>query len=100
MRSNLTPKLVTRRKIGAAFGAALALSLGGCLGYDGEIQHGYVVDQQTLARFPFWRSRVFGELMWDRFIAESTSTLGTSWYPTANCAISGEKLTPEGFLPP
>ena len=50
MRSNLTPKLVSRRRIGAAFGAAMALSLGGCLGYDGELQHGYVVDQQTLAQ--------------------------------------------------
>jgi outer membrane protein assembly factor BamE (lipoprotein component of BamABCDE complex) len=27
---------------------ALALSLGGCLGYDGTVQHGYVLDQRAL----------------------------------------------------
>src|SRR6476619_7156078 len=27
---------------------ALALGLGGCLGYDGTVQHGYVLDQRTL----------------------------------------------------
>ena len=27
---------------------ALALSLGGCLGYDGDIQHGYVIDEHAL----------------------------------------------------
>jgi outer membrane protein assembly factor BamE (lipoprotein component of BamABCDE complex) len=27
---------------------AVALSLGGCLGYDGDIQHGYVLDEHAL----------------------------------------------------
>jgi outer membrane protein assembly factor BamE (lipoprotein component of BamABCDE complex) len=28
--------------------SALALSLGGCLGYDGNIQHGYILDEHAL----------------------------------------------------
>ena len=34
--------------LGLAFGAALAL--GGCLGYDGDFDRGYQVDQETLAQ--------------------------------------------------
>ena len=30
--------------------SALALGLGGCLGYDGEVQRGYVVDSYTLGQ--------------------------------------------------
>ena len=42
-----------RRLAGSAGGkiivaGALALSLGGCLGYDGDIQHGYVLDEHAL----------------------------------------------------
>lgn len=79
MRSNLTPKLVTRRKIGAAFGAALALSLGGCLGYDGEIQHGYVVDQQTLAQV---KSGTSAESVLQIMGTPSTTSTvgGDAWY--------------------
>ena len=33
-------------RIAGAF--ALALGLGGCLGYDGTVQHGYVLDQRAL----------------------------------------------------
>lgn len=79
MRSNLTPKLVTRRKIGAAFGAALALSLGGCLGYDGEIQHGYVVDQQTLAQV---KSGTAAESVLQIMGTPSTTSTvgGDAWY--------------------
>ena len=33
-----------------ASGLGLALALGGCLGYDGDIQHGYVVDERALAQ--------------------------------------------------
>lgn len=50
MRFNLSSMLLSRRVLGAAFATTLAASLGGCLGYDGEIQHGYVVDNQTLAQ--------------------------------------------------
>jgi outer membrane protein assembly factor BamE (lipoprotein component of BamABCDE complex) len=33
-----------------AMAAALALSLGGCLGYDGDVQHGYVIDEAALGQ--------------------------------------------------
>jgi len=36
------------RPLRMAGALALALSLGGCLGYDGTIQHGYVLDSATL----------------------------------------------------
>jgi len=50
MRSRLTRSPLSRRLIGSAFVVGLAATLGGCLGYDGEVQHGYVVDAQTLAQ--------------------------------------------------
>ena len=31
-----------------AFAAALSLSLSGCIGYDGDLQHGYVADERLL----------------------------------------------------
>ena len=33
-----------------AAAVALAIGLGGCLGYDGEVQHGYVADERALAQ--------------------------------------------------
>ena len=39
---------IGRRLAPFAAAAALAVALGGCLGYDGSIQHGYVLDQKTL----------------------------------------------------
>lgn len=42
-----------RRQAGRARAVAclgLALALSGCLGYDGEVQHGYVVDEAALAQ--------------------------------------------------
>ena len=36
------------RSLGLLTAAALSLSLGGCLGYDGEVTRGYVVDQRAL----------------------------------------------------
>ena len=38
------------RAVRFALLAGLAASLGGCLGYDGEIQRGYVVDSQALGQ--------------------------------------------------
>ena len=36
------------RSLGLLAAAVLSLSLGGCLGYDGEVTRGYVVDQRAL----------------------------------------------------
>ena len=43
----LVPKRA-QRWCGLAGAALLSLSLGGCLGYDGEVARGYVVDQHAL----------------------------------------------------
>ena len=37
-----------RRVAGLAGAGLLALGLGGCLGYDGEVTRGYVADQRSL----------------------------------------------------
>lgn len=36
------------RSLRVAAAAALVIGLGGCLGYDGTVQHGYVLDQKAL----------------------------------------------------
>ena len=43
-----TGRARARRLGGLAFAGLLALSLGGCLGYDGEVTRGYVLDQHAL----------------------------------------------------
>lgn len=79
MRSTLTRGLISRRLIGVALAAGLAATLGGCLGYDGEVQHGYVVDAQTLAQVKTGTSKestlkVMGT-------PSTTSTVGgDAWY--------------------
>ncbi|MFM2444629.1 MAG: hypothetical protein RJB09_1815 [Pseudomonadota bacterium] len=45
-REGATRRGFTSLKIAGAL--ALALGLGGCLGYDGTVQHGYVLDQRAL----------------------------------------------------
>lgn len=39
---------VGKRAAGLALAAALAVSLGGCLGYDGDLYRGYVVNETTM----------------------------------------------------
>ncbi|MDH7794724.1 MULTISPECIES: outer membrane protein assembly factor BamE [unclassified Beijerinckia] len=39
---------VGTKSAGLALAAALAVSLGGCLGYDGDINRGYVVNETTM----------------------------------------------------
>ena len=42
--TNLLPRVGSR----LAVGIGLMLGLAGCLGYDGDIQHGYVLDERSL----------------------------------------------------
>ncbi len=52
MNSSFAARVLQRcsRQTGRLTGIALvSASLSACIGYDGEVQHGYVIDQQTLA---------------------------------------------------
>ena len=48
MRPNI--KVSPRRVLAAAGALALATALSGCLGYDGDFDRGYQVDQQSLSQ--------------------------------------------------
>ncbi|MDO9442460.1 MAG: outer membrane protein assembly factor BamE [Beijerinckiaceae bacterium] len=62
-----------------AAAAALALSLGGCLGYDGSVQHGYVLDQRQLEQVKTGSSAQ--QVLTILGTPSTTSTVGgDAWY--------------------
>lgn len=59
--------------------AILSLSLGGCLGYDGEVTRGYVVDQRSLEQVKPGSSAE--QVLVVLGTPSTTSTIGgTAWY--------------------
>jgi outer membrane protein assembly factor BamE (lipoprotein component of BamABCDE complex) len=68
-----------RRVAGLAGVGLLALSLGGCLGYDGEVTRGYVVDQRSLDQIKPGSSAE--QVLVVMGTPSTTSTVGgTAWY--------------------
>jgi outer membrane protein assembly factor BamE (lipoprotein component of BamABCDE complex) len=68
-----------RRLAGLAAVSLLALSLGGCLGYDGEVTRGYVVDQRALDQVKPGSSAE--QVLVVMGTPSTTSTVGgTAWY--------------------
>ena len=68
-----------RRAAGLAGVGLLALSLGGCLGYDGEVTRGYVVDQRALDQVKPGSSAE--QVLVVMGTPSTTSTIGgTAWY--------------------
>ncbi len=62
-----------------AFAAMLSLSLAGCLGYDGELQHGYVADERLQAQVKTGSSAE--QVLVVLGTPSTTSTVGGSaWY--------------------
>ena len=62
-----------------AFAAALSLSLAGCIGYDGELQRGYVADDRLLEQVKVGSSAE--QVLVVLGTPTSTSTVGGSaWY--------------------
>ena len=58
---------------------ALSLGLGGCLGYDGTVQHGYMLDSQTLAQVKVGSSAE--QVLAILGTPSTTSTIGSeAWY--------------------
>ena len=67
------------RSLGLAAVAVLSLSLGGCLGYDGEVTRGYVIDQRALDQVKPGSSAE--EVLVVLGTPSTTSTVGGSaWY--------------------
>ena len=62
-----------------AFAAALSLSLAGCIGYDGDLQHGYVADDRLLEQVKVGSSAE--QVLVVLGTPSTTSTVGGSaWY--------------------
>ena len=72
-------KSMPARFVKLAATAALGLSLAGCLGFDGEIQHGYQLDQRTLEQVKIGSSAE--QVLVVMGTPSTTSTVGgDAWY--------------------
>ena len=70
---------LARRVAGLAGVGLLSLSLGGCLGYDGEVTRGYVADQRSLEQVKSGSSAE--QVLVLLGTPSTTSTVGgTAWY--------------------
>ena len=70
---------LARRVAGLAGVGLLSLSLGGCLGYDGEVTRGYVADQRSLEQVKSGSSAE--QVLVVMGTPSTTSTIGGSaWY--------------------
>ena len=81
MRKSRTIVAGTRGNLFArlAFATALSLSLGGCVGYDGDLQHGYVADDRLLEQVRVGSSAE--QVLVVLGTPSTTSTVGGSaWY--------------------
>ena len=79
MRGKDTGMTRGRRITGLAAAGLLALGLGGCLGYDGEVTRGYVVDQRSLDQVKPGSSAE--QVLVVLGTPSTTSTVGgTAWY--------------------
>jgi outer membrane protein assembly factor BamE (lipoprotein component of BamABCDE complex) len=86
-----------RRTLGAAklaFLASLALGLGGCLGYDGQVVHGYQLNQKTAGEVKVGSSAE--QILVLLGSPTTTSTVGgDAWYYITQ--VTDRSL---GFMPP
>jgi outer membrane protein assembly factor BamE (lipoprotein component of BamABCDE complex) len=86
-----------RRKLGAAklaFLASLALGLGGCLGYDGQVVHGYQLNPKTAGEVKAGSSAE--QILVLLGSPTTTSTVGgDAWYYISQ--VTDRSL---GFMPP
>lgn len=81
-----------RRRFAAIAAMAAALSLGGCLGYDGELYRGYVVDDRTISQIQMGSSAE--QVLVVLGTPSTTSTIGgDAWY-----YISQKVVRPVAFM--
>lgn len=75
----MAPHSSVNRLRGAGLACAMALSLGGCLGYDGSVVRGYVVDERAMAQIKVGASKE--QILGSLGTPSTTSTVGgDSWY--------------------
>ena len=80
------------RRLTLALALALPLALGGCLGYDGEIYRGYIVDDRTISQVQTGSSAE--QVLVVLGTPSTTSTVGgDAWY-----YISQKTVRPVAFM--
>jgi outer membrane protein assembly factor BamE (lipoprotein component of BamABCDE complex) len=83
-----------RQSVRAALVVATAISLSGCIGYDGDLQEGYVLDEHQLEQVKKGSSAE--QVLVVMGTPSTTSTIGGSaWY-----YISQRTSTPVAFMQP
>ena len=83
-----------RQSVRFAFVVAAAINLGGCIGYDGDLQQGYVLDERQLEQVKKGSSAE--QVLVVMGTPSTTSTIGGSaWY-----YISQRSNTPVAFMQP
>ncbi len=107
MRRLVMGKRAGEASRGATFGkffavAALAASLGGCLGYDGEVPRGYVIDEKALEQVKPGSSAE--QVLVIMGTPSTTSTVGgDAWYyisqdTNRQLAYNAQKVTDQRVL--
>ena len=93
MRPNI--KVSPRRVLAAAGALALATALSGCLGYDGDFERGYQVDQQSLDQIEVGKTDKPQALALMGTPSTTSTVGGDAWY------YVGQKMTRAlAFMPP
>ena len=93
MRPNI--KVSAPRLLAAAGALALAAALGGCLGYDGDFDRGYQVDQRTLEQVQIGKTTKPQALALMGTPSTTSTIGGDAWY------YIGQKMSRAlAFMPP
>jgi outer membrane protein assembly factor BamE (lipoprotein component of BamABCDE complex) len=71
---------VNRKSISAALALALAGSLSGCIGYDGDFDRGYQIDEQSLAKVQIGKSDKREALSLMGTPSTTSTVGGDAWY--------------------
>ena len=71
---------VNRKSISAAAALALAGSLSGCIGYDGDFDRGYQIDEQSLAKVQIGKSDKREALSLMGTPSTTSTVGGDAWY--------------------
>jgi outer membrane protein assembly factor BamE (lipoprotein component of BamABCDE complex) len=85
---------VNRKSITAALAFALAGSLGGCIGYDGDFDRGYQIDEQSLAKVQVGKTDKRDALGLMGTPSTTSTVGGDAWY-----YIGQKEHRPLAFMP-
>jgi outer membrane protein assembly factor BamE (lipoprotein component of BamABCDE complex) len=85
---------VNRKSISAALALALAGALSGCIGYDGDFDRGYQIDEQSLAKVQVGKSDKREALSLMGTPSTTSTVGGDAWY-----YIGQKEHRPLAFMP-